>query len=432
MKVDRRDFAEQQGWYQLDNAAVLFPSVVSGRTTTLFRVSATLNRPVNASALQRALTNIMPRFPYYLVHLKHGAFWHYLIRREGTPRVEADATSPCMDPPRGMRRTYLFRTRASGRRVAVEFSHILTDGTGALTFLRALLLEYALQLGVAAPDSGGLFRKDEKPDPEEFEDAYARYFSRTVPSPEPSKEAFRLSSRLLPVGAYRTVTGIVPVSGLLRAAKERGVTITVLLAAVLAHSIYDLYLSLPRSKTSRKGNYVRVEVPVNLRNIFPTKSMRNFSLFVTPGIDVRLGPYSLDDIIELFHHYLKVEIEGRFINKQIARNIRGRRNPIVRVIPLAVKNLILPHLYFSKGEALVSTVLTNLGVVKMPDAVARMIEKFEFVPAPSKWNKTGCAVVSFGEQTCITFGRMIDETEVERRFFRSLVKLGIPVRIESK
>ncbi len=418
-------------WYPLDNAATLFPSVASSRITTLFRISATLDRPVRVSALEAALANLMPRFPYYLVHLRAGAFWYYLARKEGTPPFVADSRWPCMSTSHRLRGVYLFRVRAFGRRVAVEFSHIITDGTGALTFLRALLAEYFALLGVAAEGSGDLFRKGDPPAPEESEDAYRRYFSRGIPSPEPRRRAFRLPYRLLPIGVYRIVTGIVSVKEITRLAKERGVTVTVLLAAILAHALHDLYLELPESKRRRAMKDIRIEIPVNLRRIYETRTMRNFSLFVAPGIDMRLGAYSLDDIVKLFHHFMEVSVDGRFINQQIARNIRGQLNPFLRVVPLFVKNLVFPSLYFWKGEGLVSSVLTNLGVVTMPEPLCRRIERFEFIPAPSKWNKTGCAVVSYGESAYISFGRMINETEVERRFFTTLVKLGIRVRIES-
>ena len=425
------DHAQQQEWYHLDNAATLFPSVASARITTLFRVSATLKRPVNVTALQNALANIMPRFPYYLVHLKAGMFWHFLVRKEGTPRVVADSRWPCMSTSHGMRGIYLFRVRAFGRRVAVEFSHIITDGTGALTFLRALLLEYFLLLGSGPCDPGDIFRKESAPDPDEFEDAYRRYFTKSVPGPEPHRRAFRLPYALLPVVVYRIVTGIVPVQELAGKAKEHGVTITVFLAAVLAQALHDLYLELSGAARRRAGKFIRLEVPVNLRRIYATKTMRNFSLFVMPGIDMRLGRYSLEQTITLFHHFMKVAVDGRFINQQIARNIRGERNPFVRAVPLFMKNLIFPYLYFSEGEALVSSVLTNLGVVAMPEPLSHLIERFEFIPAPTKWNKTGCAVITYGESTYITFGRMVHEAEVERRFFSALVKLGIRVKIES-
>lgn len=423
--------ADRGEWYELDNAATLFPAVASDRTTTLFRISATLKQPLNVSALQRALANIAPRFPYFCVKLKAGFFWHYLSKTDETPRLLPDTRWPCMTPPSRMAGGFLFRVRVFGRRVAVEFSHIITDGTGAMTFLRALLLEYFSLLGFEVRDSGEIFRKEDQVDPEEFEDAYRRYFAEDVPSPERQKRAFRLPYPLLPVGVYKIVTGIVPVGLLSRAAKERGVSITVFLSGILMKVLYEIYRELPAAKRRRAGKFIRLEVPVNLRKIYATKTMRNFSLFVMPGIDLRLGSYDLEEILRLVHHYMEVSVDGRFINQQIARNMRARLHPFVRAVPLVLKRLALPHIYFAEGEALVSSVVTNLGVATMPEPLADYVERFDFVPAPSKWGKTGCAVVSYRDKASITFGRMAREAEVERRFFTTLIQLGIPVRIKA-
>lgn len=428
---------DRDRWYELDNAATLFPAVASPRITTLFRIAATLTRPVNVTTLQTALDNIMPRFPYYRVELKAGFFWHYLSQKEGNPRVVADSRWPCMTPPSRLDDGYLFRVRAFGRRVAVEFSHILTDGTGALTFLRALLLEYFLRSGVETgslqrDDRGAdIFRKEDPPDPSESEDAYRRYFTTGTPGPERMKRAFRLSYALLPVGVYKTVTGIIPLGYLSRSAKEWGVSITVFLASILAMVIYEIYREMPAFRRRRAQKYIRLEVPVNLRRLYETKTMRNFSLFVMPGFDLRLGEYDLKQISHLFHHFMKVAVDERFINQQIARNIRAQLHPVVRAVPLALKMLMLPHIYFSEGEGLVSSVLTNLGIVEMPGPVAPCIERFDFVPAPSKWGKTGCGVISYGEHVSVTFGRMVRESEVERRFFKTITGMGIPVRIKA-
>ena len=45
--------------------------------------------------------------------------------------------------------------------------------------------------------------------------------------------------------------------------------------------------------------------------------------------------------------------------------------------------------------------------------------------------RTNCAVASFGEHLSISFASSIVEADVERMFFRRLVRDGIHVKIES-
>jgi len=49
--------------------------------------------------------------------------------------------------------------------------------------------------------------------------------------------------------------------------------------------------------------------------------MRNFSLFVTPEIDFRLGKYSFEEILKIVYHKMQVETDEKLINKIISRNV---------------------------------------------------------------------------------------------------------------
>ncbi|HUX20104.1 MAG TPA: hypothetical protein VMW69_02620, partial [Spirochaetia bacterium] len=390
-------------WFKLDNAATMYPSVASARTTTLYRLAVTLDAPIKVAPLQRALENIVPRFPYYLVEFRAGLFWYYLVKKNRIPKLEADGRSPCMDSPRKRRGRYLFHVRAYRRRISVEFSHMLTDGSGGIAFLRSLLLEYFALLGTSVEVDHDILLPDSPIDPEEYEDAYHKFYNPEIPGPPREKKSFQLPAPLLPVGTYEIITGIVSIDKLKEAASAHGATLTVFLSAVLLHAVQAHYFDLPKRKR-RPGKIIRIEVPVNLRNLYPSKSMRNFSLYVTPGIDPRLGRYTFEEIISEVHHFMKVAINERAINQQIARNIRGELHLVVRAIPLFFKNLVIRRIYYTLGESLFSTCLTNLGPVTMPEPIASHIERFEVVSPPSVTNKTNCGIVTYNGRAYITFG----------------------------
>ena len=128
---------------------------------------------------------------------------------------------------------------------------------------------------------------------------------------------------------------------------------------------------------------------------------------------------------------MRLEVTDKFINQQIARNVRGELNPIVRYTPLFVKKLFGKLIYNGQGEFLYSGVITNLGKVSLPEVISNEISDIHFFPAPSPITKTGCAVVSYGTNLYISWGRTIKESIVEKIFFRKLVKEGIEVKIET-
>ncbi|NLO39592.1 MAG: hypothetical protein GX115_09000 [Ruminiclostridium sp.] len=416
-------------WYRLDNAAIIYPSIQSERITTMFRFSATLQEKVDPSALQASLTKIIQRFPYYKVKLNRGLFWYYLEHNPKTPKVEKDVQYPNGRLSPIMNRNFLFRVRYYNQRISVEFCHVLTDGTGGVTFLKALLYEYFRETGKDLTDSTGIPTIDEEPDPGEFEDAYHRFYKPALPLPDSSEAAFHPRGKLVKKGIYLVLCGIVSLKDIVAEAKKRQVSLTVLLTAIYIDSLQAMqnnYVKKPRRKKP-----IAVQVPVNMRNIYTTKTMRNFSLFVIPKIDPRLGEYTFDEILKIVSLSMMTEINEKSISRQLSRNVGGQRNLLVRVLPLFLKKLFVPMLYKRLGENLCSGTISNLGLITMPAEMEQFVERIDFIPGPGPINRTGCSVTGFKDKLYISFGRLVRDPELEREFFTKLVKMGIHVTIES-
>jgi len=418
-------------WYPLDNAAKVFPAVMTRRTSTLFRLEAVLDSPVRTLLLQQALENILPRFPYFQVELRRGFFWYYLQFIDLVPRVEPEQGYPCRYIPIRRGGCHLFRTIAAENRVAVEFSHILTDGTGALVFLKALLGEYFRLSGEDVSQMEGVFTREETPDPQEGEDAYKRYMDNSIPSPEKLSRAFHIPYPLAAKPVYHTVHGFLSAGAVAARAGEYGVTVTEFLAALFIQTLQTVRQSMKNPGRNRVSSTIRLEIPVNLRRLYPSRTVRNFTLFVTPGIDLRLGPWSFPEILKVVHHYMKVEVDARFINRQIARNVRGESHPLVRITPLGLKNFLLSLAYKKFGDSLYSGFLTNLGRITLPPELERHVRQIRFIPPRNPITKSNCGITGYGDRLTISFGRHVRESEVERIFFTGLREQGIPVTIQS-
>jgi hypothetical protein len=428
INLERRD----RNWFRLDNAGKLYPALISGRQTTLFRVSADLTAPIRVTLLQKALSRTMGRFPYYHVFLKQGLFWFFFESGGRSPRVERDSLFPCMHYPLKDRSLFPFRVRAFKNRIAVEFSHVMTDGTGAIRFLEALLIEYFRDLDLAEgktpPQADNLPHAGELPDPEEYEDAFRKYYKPDIPLPPRGERAFHLDEPLLFPGKYYILTGIVPVDALKKLATEYKVSLTELLVAFMIDAFQTIQERRVPRPSRRKP--IRISVPINLRNLYPSKTMRNFFLSVEPSIDPRLGHYGLEEIAGKVHYFMKYVVDKKFLNQQITRNIRGEMNMALRLMPLILKNMLLPPVYYYLAELNYTSGFSNLGKVELPAELADRVTRFEFIPPPSPGTRTKAGVVSWKDNCYISFGRLIEDPVVEREFFRSLRKRGIPVKIE--
>lgn len=419
--------AEQHVWYRLDNAALIYPSIQSDRITTMFRISMTLKEMVNPKILQKSLEDVIVKFPFYRVRLKKGFFWYYLEHNPKLPRVEKDVRYPLgrLHPRLGTR--FLFRVRYWQSRIAVEFCHVLTDGTGGMTFLKALVYDYLKRLGKNVGEPGDI-PVELLPD-DAAEDAYNRFYKSPLPLPDKGRKAFHSKGRLLSPGAIMITTGIMPMESILGEAKKRKVSLTALLVAVYIDSLQELQDSCITKNTKKRP--VAVQVPVNMRAIYPSKTLRNFSLFVIPEIDPRLGKYSFDEILQVVRETLITQTNEKAISKYLSRNVGGQRNWLIRIIPLAFKKLLMPFLYTRMGENLCSGTMSNLGLVKLPEGMTKEIEQVDFILGTNPINKTGCAVCGFEDKLMINFSRNTQEIDVEKLFFTKIVKLGVHVKIET-
>jgi hypothetical protein len=423
------DSHHNSDWFRLDNAAKIYPPAYTDLAPEVFRVGVTLTEPVRLDAMQRALERTINRCPYYQVHLKRGLFWYYLQRHQRPPRIELLGADPVSRIRMRATAEQLFRVFVRDRLVRIDFSHVLTDGFGAFRFLSTMVAEYLRQRGINVPSGGLVLDPDDPPDPDESEDAYPKFDEPGTPKPLPFGPAYHLPGNAVR-GYHRILTARVPVPLAVAKAREFKVSLTELLAGIYIHSILQIWRAA--SRKPRKRRVIRVEVPADMRRIFPSQTMRNFSLFVLPGIDLRLGDYSLPEIIATVHHMMRLQLDPREIRRQIARNVGGERMFIVRVIPLLLKDLYLSSLHNRLGGNLASGVISNLGNIEFPDEMSAHISDVTFILGPNPTLRKAMSIASYRDELNIAFGSVIESRELERLFFSTLANLGLPVRLSEQ
>jgi NRPS condensation-like uncharacterized protein len=416
-------------WCPLDNAAKIFPTIRSKELTTVLRITALLKEPLVISSLIKAIKRAENRFPYFKVSLRKGFFWYYLEHVDLPISPILDEGIPCRWFTGDNEKKLLIRVLVYKNRVSVECSHILTDGYGALTFLQSLLIYYFQDKELLRSEELDKFYTSEA-DNEEFEDAYNRYFKENIPPVIQQPKSFHLPYRLKNKPRFEVLYAILPLDDLKTKANEKEVSITEYLVAVHLQVLQDIFFNLQEKGTSIRHKVARIQVPVNLRNIYTTKTMRNFSLFVMPEIDFRLGKYTFDEILKVVHHKMSLETDEKLISKIISRNVGSERKLIVRSIPIWLKSLILYLKYYSEGANQYSGVITNLGKVEMPKAILDKIDYFAVTPPPpNKKLKINCGVVGYDKKIVMSFGNITRSKEFERKFLFFLTQQGIKVKL---
>ena len=160
-------------WMRLDNAAKIYPAAKRRNWSNMFRLSATLREPVDPAVLQSALNVTVKRFPSIAVRIRRGMFWYYLEELEHAPDIAYEAPYPLAHRKFSDIRRCAFRVLYYENRIAVEFFHALTDGSGGLVFLKTLTAEYLTQKhGITITSGNGVLDRYEEPDDQELEDSF--------------------------------------------------------------------------------------------------------------------------------------------------------------------------------------------------------------------------------------------------------------------
>lgn len=416
-------------WLKLDNAAKIYPAARRANWSNVFRVSATLTEKVDISVLQTALDVTVRRFPSIAVRLRKGVFWYYLQQLSKVPQIREENSYPLTRMSKKETGKCAFRVIVYEKRIAVEIFHSLTDGTGAMIFLKSLVAEYLTQkYGLSIPAESGVLGRLEYPDEEELEDSFQKY-SGKFSSSRSENTAWHLSGTPEEDGFLHVTCLEVPVKAALAKAHEYGVSLTTFLAAAMMMALQNLQ----KEKVSRvrKRKPIKVLIPVNLRTLFPSRTLRNFALYTTPEILPKLGEYNFAEICQVIRHKMGLEITEKQMGMKIAANVNSERVMAVRVMPLFVKNFVMKMVFDTVGERKSCLSLSNLGSIKLPEVMMPYVERMDFILGVQANAPYNCGVLSFKDTLYINFIRNIQEPELEFAFYRVLQEMGLPVQVQS-
>lgn len=416
-------------WMRLDNAAKIYPAALRKSWSNVFRLSVTLTEKIDIGVLQSALDVTVRRFPSMCVRLRRGLFWYYLQQLSAAPKVREESSYPVTRMSRREISSCAFRVIAYENRIAVEFFHAVTDGNGGLVFLKSLTAEYLQQkYGASIPATDGVLGRLEAPREEELEDSFQKY-AGNVNASRRENNAWRPQGTPETDGFLNVTCFRFSTKEVLEKAHGYGVSLTAFLCAALMMALQDMQQE--QVPGLRRQKLIRVQVPVNLRSLFPSKTLRNFALYTTPEIDPRLGRYDMGEICKAVHHRLGLDVTPKIMSSRIAVNVSSERSMLVRVMPLFLKNMVMRTVFNAVGEKKCCLCLSNLGQVRLPEEMKPYVTRFDFILSAQATAPQNCAAISYGENLYVNFTRNIREPELEAHFFRVLRDLGLGAEVQS-
>jgi len=420
------EYSNPGWWMKLDNAAKIYPAITGSELTGVFRLSVYMVSPVILPALLRATGDTAVLFPMFSVELCKGFFWYYLEYNGKPPRVLADNGPRCQPFPRAIKGELVYRVLVRDNCVSLEFFHILTDGGGAFFFLKTLMNFYFLHAyGITdAPFP----EVSPGPPPGSSDDIFPSFYNKGMPKPKLLPGAWHLPYKIRQVPRFRVTEFEIPAASLSVLSKQNNCTITEYLASVHLFTLQEL-----RFEYGKGSPHIRVQVPFDLRKRYDAHTLRNFSLFAFPEIDIRLGRYTFEEILTQVKLTMQIMTDEKRIRQVISRNVSSEKNPLIRMIPLFIKSPILRIAYNKFGPSQFTSTITNMGRVTPTGPAAQFMKAISVTPPPPHSAiKITAGLVTLGVNTILTFGSLTDNTGLEKRFVKSLTAAGLQVKLLNK
>lgn len=407
-------------WTRLENSAIIYPSCRTRKYAAVYRMSVSLDRNVNPDTLNDALNIVLRRFPSFRYSIRRGLFWWFLSKLENSPELAEPGPLKPFDVKKNG--GYMFKLSCSGPRIDMDVFHALTDGTGAMTFLLSIVAEYLKLVASAKIEySKWVFDPSGEPVEEEMEDGFDR-FSGTSGALDQEAPAWHIEGRVERPEVLNSLGVSLQLDQAVEKAREMDCTLTEFITALMLVSLQEVRAKAPGRK---KSPFIRMEVPVNLRPIFGSATLRNFSSYVYITLDVANGEYSLEDAVKEVKLQKRLYVQPARLTRRIAANVALEDNLAIRCIPLFIKKPVINIINHLKGDKYATYTFSNLGNIELPEGMAEHVQDIHFILGRTRKRSGSSACVSYGGRLNIDFSRKIAEDDFERVFVRKLRELGI-------
>ena len=407
-------------WFRLDNASKIFPPNSKGRDTNVFRFACELTTEIDPKILQIALDHTLEQFPFYRSILRRGVFWMYFEQSNYAAIVHEENTPVCnrlFDPNV---KSLLFDVSYYGNRINLEVFHALSDGAGALHFLRHLVWEYIVEKYQYNRDTIEHLQYDASYS-QKSEDSFSRHYRPGIQGGEKEKRipAFQEKHPFMSLSRMQIIEAHMSVNECLITAKSHNVSLTEYLSAILLLS-YNQNMSWKERK-----HPVVLAVPVNLRNFFRSQTARNFFALTYIRYKFENENEDIATVLESVKKQFKTNVTLEHLSQRIQKLVRLEYNPFIRGIPLFIKNPVLRiGNYWVQKES--TTTLSNLGKIEMPAFCSDKIRNFvAFISS----EKTQLTICSYMDKLTLCFSTSFSDVEIQKDFFRRLAGDGLHISI---
>lgn len=410
-------------WRRLDNSAKIFPVSSGKKYSTVFRISAVLEEKIDKKILQKAVEETLEKYISFKVRMKTGMFWYYLEDNPKKPIVEEENEYPCKYIEPLSSNNYLFKVTYFEKKINIDIFHSLTDGNSGAIFFKEIVYKY---IELSHPTEFEEEIRKAKKIEYNTEDSYMKNYNKKAKSNASSKKAYVLKGNKIALGAISAIHEIMDVEKLRKICKNKNVTITQYLTAVLIYCIYE-----ENYKKSKCKKPIKICIPVNLRKYFTSMTISNFFSYITVEAEMQKDNLNtFDKILEFVKKDFEKRLSEEEIVKTMSANVKIGNNPFIRGIPLFIKKIVV-RIGYIEIRKYTTTTFSNVGRIGIIGKYRKYINNFMFLLAPEPVEKIKCAACSYEDKLTFSFTSILDDSKIEKRFYEFLKSQGIDIQIET-
>ncbi len=414
---------KQKYWYKLDNAGKIFPAVSQDERSNVFRLSFYLNETVQPNILEEAVNKILPRFETFAVQLKNGLFWNYFAANAKHFVVEPEPAQVCRYFKAVHNHGYLFKVYYLDNKITLETFHAISDGTGAMHFLKSIVFNYFKLRGEKIDHDGKIL--SEKPySKKESEDTFVSNYDKSKVRNLKEEKAYHFNGERFANHFVLMLKIKMDTSSLITLVKQKyQCTITQFVTALLAYSIFQESVDLIGGKKPLK-----IFIPVNLRPYFDSVTLRNFSLYIKGTFDQKKTDWTFESMLEVTKEQYKDQLDKEKLHSRISSLVSFEKNFFLRVMPLVLKTIAFKIGYNILGESISSCSISNLGVVDLPEGLSEKIIDADFVNAGYGIAMT---LISMKNHTNLILSSPLKDLSIMNHMIQFLVKEGLDLTLDT-
>lgn len=410
-------------WRRLDNSAKIFPISTGKKYSTVFRLSVLLKEKIEPNILKEAVNQTLQKYKFFKVKMKKGFFWNYLEDNPKSPIIEEEKEYPCKYINPRTNNDYLFKITYFDKKINIDIFHSLTDGDSGTMFFKEIIYTY---LEMMHPE---VFREEDRRTRKinyNTEDSYMKNYDKKAKSNASGKKAYILKGKKIKLGAISAIHQIINTEDLKKECIKYDASVTQYLTAVLILAIYE-----ENYKKSKGKKPIKICIPVNLKKYFPSNTISNFFSYIT--VEAQMKKEKLDTfekIIDFVKKDFKKRLTEEELIKTMSTNVKIGNNPFIRIIPLALKRTIVRLSYIEIRKYTTMT-YSNIGRMGIIGDYQNYIEYFLVLIAPEPVEKIKCSSCTFENKLVFTFTSILQDSNIEKRFYEFLKSKNIKIQIES-